>query len=1744
MSMAQAKGLLNMPGQNNCFLNSAVQVLWHLDIFRRSFRDLSGHACMGSESCIFCALKELFTQFQYSHETALPPDSLRKALAETFSDQRRFQLGFMDDAAECFENILLRIHGHIAHTEAEDACSAPHCISHEKFAMNLVEQIICSSCGATSEPLPFTQMVHYVSSPALCLQAKKYSNLRVTFGQLLRCGEAYGNIRDCPSGCGAKIQIRKTLINRPDIVSIGLVWDSERPALNLITDVFRLIGTSLNLDDVFDRFGPTRSRPEDQPAPSASQSEMMISNNSVTSSQATLQLVGLVTYYGKHYSTFFYHTKLCSWIYFDDAAVREIGPHWEQVVDRCIKGHFQPLLLLYANPNGTAINASTAPQQVTMVSHPNHANGNSKSPHHHHHIRHSYHHPHHLQHHPHLQTSANYNSNNIYQNIINLIPPKETTSPPSSSASASATHHPGRMLPPASVPPMRSEKINKPAPLNINSSSNMNTQQREQSHQYQNAGQIARQQIYGTMRLPKRTTSLGNHIYANGNIHQKPSSVDDLFNQYASTSDDAPDSPMMRSSVSSCYFSDAGDADSGYMSRKTIENILAGNQKITKQGMPNGIKASKGQQRSSISSIDSYHELPPRRNYEDNHILLQAKACSLQRRDSGNSSNGSNGDWFSNSSNSSSGSRDENPYVGAPQARRSYQKSLNGGNTTNQAQRNQVHNQQQQQQQTSLNDRRQQNGLSTLDQGYDSFSLSSSDSYPSIGQTTPTKQSQLNGQGGRLSQIPEDVFELINGNNSMQDCVKLCAESEFLLMKSMKKEGEGDIVAAAALSDSAAHKARAAMAAPYSNTEMLVQAQMKHSICVMRSASLHKKLKEIEAEEKRRLRMEAAESSGHSRQNSRDSGHGRHSRQNSKDGSTVLKETAKKESKKCTMPDYVNGKTIQLYGTLPKKLSSGPTGKKKMPTPTIPTLAGNGNSHTMSVPVVKEDVPNGKRSSMPSILSEAFRGIRSKSSSVERSSSLDIKSDVDSICSSRSTLSIHKARMSMRMQSALNVRDSDLSDNYYSEWEAIRETSRTKKESLKRSSSGLSASSGGNKSSDTCADSCDTTSPSSSTSKKPHKIRRKLLIGNFMKRKNRSLPDLRENCPPNSATTTTTNGVTCANQNGVEGGRRVDGKTAATDDSMTPKTVAKISRKGFHQGMGIYQRPALLKVDLPLLDASKIDKLSKSLPNGSTNVPSTVTTGKGPSQCQSSSSSTTTATANTLAHQLLSSQQPLPQSGTTVSPVAPPLPPPKIQNSIPPSSEPSPVAASCIRSSLRQSRPVPVTATIESEYGGFRNMVPRAPTPPKPRVEESTFPHHEIVTTVVSAKSTLKRPQAQQQQQQQQQLQQTFKNGLNSSPVIMSHTPTPPPPTESICKPGSPSQGIEPNDELPPPPESFLQELREKRNEMNHHSLLGRLTSERLAYPVEQCDEVDSVGQQKVKNMVNHPSVMSADSVPIEQANKQPPTTQFDKFPMPVENTNCTPSVKDLASRFQKMVSIETSDRPTHHHSQNSSDQVFPRHDRTSSSSLNQQQQSSSTMGPAHQMITSSAQKSNIPPISSPSPSPSPSSSSLRQGLRVVALLGSSARNAANESQLSTSSEVNQSKSSNPIVAPTSNSIGTPSNGPGRPGRPPDYETALKRLCQQKVGLNNSHQFTSSSPIMNGTSRIVSPSELSKQLPSTIDEQKDPNHHQEELVRRRDPNKKSVSFSDQVELVAPAEDEEEEYLPNPLLERVLGKRPI
>ncbi|XP_036407068.1 inactive ubiquitin carboxyl-terminal hydrolase 53-like [Megalops cyprinoides] len=347
LSLAPTKGLLNEPGQNSCFLNSAVQVLWQLDIFRRSLRQLPGHFCLG-EACIFCALKSIFTQFQHSRERALPSDNLRHALAETFKDEQRFQLGFMDDAAECFENILERIHLHTVPDIETDACTSKSCITHQKFAMTLYEQSVCRSCGASSDPLPFTELVHYVSTTALCQQVdrvfERNERLRADmFGELLQAASTSGDLRNCPSNCGQRIKIRRVLMNSPEIVTIGFVWDAEQS--DLTEDVIRCLGPHLNLSGLFYRVTDEQAK------------------------KSELLLVGMICYSSRHYCAFAYHTKSSKWVFFDDATVKEIGSKWKDVVYKCIRGHFQPLLLFYSNPDGGAVSTEDAPRQTTMCPH-------------------------------------------------------------------------------------------------------------------------------------------------------------------------------------------------------------------------------------------------------------------------------------------------------------------------------------------------------------------------------------------------------------------------------------------------------------------------------------------------------------------------------------------------------------------------------------------------------------------------------------------------------------------------------------------------------------------------------------------------------------------------------------------------------------------------------------------------------------------------------------------------------------------------------------------------------------------------------------------------------------------------------------------------------------------------------------------------------------------------------------------------------------------------------------------------------------------------------------------------------------------------------------------------------------------------------------------------------------------------------------------------------------------------------
>jgi hypothetical protein len=282
------------------------------------------------------------------------------------------------------------------------------------------------------------------------------------------------------------------------------------------------------------------------------------------------------------------------------------------------------------------------------------------------------------------------------------------------------------------------------------------------------------------------------------------------------------------------------------------------------------------------------------------------------------------------------------------------------------------------------------------DAGYDSYSLSSTDSYP-------PKHPVMH-----LAKIPESVSSLSG------DCEKLCLEADQLLEKSKLVEDALDFETALVLCNAAASKARAAMNAPYSNPHTMTFARMKHNTCVMRSRSLY-----------RRILMDKGSEFSKDQTNTNSLNGPRHNRQNSKD-----KTMQRQNSKEMLHEDKFTTKNIEIYATLPKKKVS------------LKLVDQEEKIDTFDAPTEHK----GREG----------RGLfgRSKESKEKRSRSED------------------RNKSSRDFESAALTNAKDTLKKHKEEKEEKKDKEKT--------------------------------------NKKQHKIRRKLLMGGLIRRKNRSMPDLTE----------------------------------------------------------------------------------------------------------------------------------------------------------------------------------------------------------------------------------------------------------------------------------------------------------------------------------------------------------------------------------------------------------------------------------------------------------------------------------------------------------------------------------------------------------------------------------------------------------------------------------------------------------
>lgn len=302
-------GLVNN-GQNNCFMNAVVQVLWNLSAFSSEISSIEQHACTRDHKCVLCALQIIFSALRYSIET-VDPIGLRRALGALSSN---FAVKDMGDASEAFTYILDELHKATMQKDSGFDC----CIVHKMFSIDILNIKYCS-CGFYSDEMSHTRRWNCIVPAQYIIDEHRKDALK-SFGNLI--GEYE---KDTPTKCPRckknSLSTKRDFDPRlPKVFTVNIAWGYSESKDN-VSSFVRFIPQEFNM------------------------------NEFIPGSNAIYILRGMVMFYGKHYYTYFYKLRdgsdtIREWKMFDDSLVKPIGT-WENLTEIIIRGKSQPIQLFY-----------------------------------------------------------------------------------------------------------------------------------------------------------------------------------------------------------------------------------------------------------------------------------------------------------------------------------------------------------------------------------------------------------------------------------------------------------------------------------------------------------------------------------------------------------------------------------------------------------------------------------------------------------------------------------------------------------------------------------------------------------------------------------------------------------------------------------------------------------------------------------------------------------------------------------------------------------------------------------------------------------------------------------------------------------------------------------------------------------------------------------------------------------------------------------------------------------------------------------------------------------------------------------------------------------------------------------------------------------------------------------------------------------------------------------------------------
>ena len=335
-------GFINNWGESNCFLNSALQVLFHLDKFRNSLLSFGDCSPSSTHYCLLCGLKDIFNQYkQKSSSTRASPidiSRLRGELAYKYESRNSFSINEPADSMEALSALLSSLHDD-HHNQCSKACPA-----HPIFQIQVEEKLICQCKASKEEKWDFNTFSHHFYVHVLfeeteekdiyALIRKKKIDIEIEM-ELSNVMMFENNLmsyirrqwedsvyKTCPSDCklanSRKILKLKKL---PKVFAINLIWKDFNPKLIKIMQIMLSVPYSLKLDSIYDVTGDN-----------------------------IYNLKSIILYGRGHYICAIRIGISRQWHKIDDEKGRLVG-NWYDFVNDCLSNRYYPVGLFYDETN-------------------------------------------------------------------------------------------------------------------------------------------------------------------------------------------------------------------------------------------------------------------------------------------------------------------------------------------------------------------------------------------------------------------------------------------------------------------------------------------------------------------------------------------------------------------------------------------------------------------------------------------------------------------------------------------------------------------------------------------------------------------------------------------------------------------------------------------------------------------------------------------------------------------------------------------------------------------------------------------------------------------------------------------------------------------------------------------------------------------------------------------------------------------------------------------------------------------------------------------------------------------------------------------------------------------------------------------------------------------------------------------------------------------------------------------------